>query len=298
MKKIIYLFIVLTAGIINAQTIKGVVLDASNKLPLAYTNIVLLNGKGVYANDHGLFEIDISNHIHDTLQVSTIGYTTKMIALHPYKDNAIVDLTLLLEPKIEELDEVFISTAKVKYKRKETLGEKRNGNIGMSSLIGSETCIFIDNPEHNVGKLKRVYIDLKKHKNAELTATFNLKFYAYDAASDTPGEALYSKNILVTPKNKKYTLWIDVEDLDIKLPKDGICVGVELINPYGKVKKYTYFGPMFRYTLSDDNAATTWSNYHNTGWKGGSIKHKSFRRFKTGISNPMIGIEVLYPVKK
>jgi len=68
-----------------------------------------------------------------------------------------------------------------------------------------------------------------------------------------------------------------------------------MINTIGKVEKYAYFGPMFRYTLSENQNSITWSNYHNTGWKGGSNKHKRYKRFKTGTSNPMFGIEVLYP---
>ena len=68
-----------------------------------------------------------------------------------------------------------------------------------------------------------------------------------------------------------------------------------MVNTIGKVKKYAYFGPLFRYTLSSDINYKTWSNYHNTGWQGVKNEHKKYKNFKTGKSIPMIGLEVLLP---
>lgn len=278
-----------------SQTIKGTIRDSLTQKALEYSNVVLMNGGGTYANDKGEFEIEIKNSIYDTLKISTLGYKSKKILLNKYKGKVIINLDVNLEPNVEELDEVILTSKKIKYKDKETLGEDRDGNIGMSSLIGYETCILIENPRKENGKVKRVYIDLKKRKNANYIATFNIKFYEYNIKEDKPGKELYNKNIYVKPKNQKYRLWVDVEDLDIDFLENGICVGVEMVNTYGNVEKYAYFGPMFRYTLSSKNKSITWSNYHNTGWKGVSNEHKRYKKFNTGTSNPMIGLEVLFP---
>ena len=247
MKKII-LFLCLTNAS-YAQTIKGIITDSIDKTPLEYCNIALLNtNKGVYSAADGNFEIDISNHLQDTLKVSSIGYISKFIPLSKYKNLGEISLNIQLTENTEALNEVLIITEKTKYVKKISLGEEKEGNVSRSSLIGYETCVFIKNPENEYGKLKRVYIKLKKREDAEFTATFNIKFYDFDFKNNIPGKELYDKNIIVKAKNKFYTLWIDVEDLGIMMPKEGICVGVEFMDPANETKKYTTIGPLYRNT--------------------------------------------------
>lgn len=294
MKYFLILLALITTSI-NAQTIKGNVKDFITQQPISYSSIALLNNKGTYSDEFGNFELDIKNSIYDTLKISTIGYNSKYIPLNKFKNKDVVKLEVFLSSKIEELDEVVISSKKIKYNDKVTLGEKKDGNIGVTSLIGHETCIYIQNPRKTVGKIKNVYVKLKKFKSATYVASFNVKFYEYDKITNKPGKELYNKNVFINPKNRKYTLWVNVQDFDISLPENGICVGIEMVNTIGKVEKYAKFGPMFRYTFNKNKKSITWSNYLNTGWKNGSIKHKKYKKFKTGISNPMIGLEILFP---
>lgn len=275
-----------------SQTIKGVVKDSVTGEPISYANILLKHGKGTYSDTLGHFELTTATH-SDSLKVSSLGYASKELILADYKNAHSIEI--LLNPKIEELNDVLIFSKKITYTDKELLGEKKEGNIGVSALPGYETAIYIENPRKTTAKLKRVYIDVKKRKNANLVATLNIKVYELDTINNQPGEPLYSKNIYITPKNKTYRLWVDVEDLGVFFPENGVCIGVEMINPFGKDKASLYFGPMFRYTLNDQRIYKTWSNYHYSGWKGSSLNHKKFKRYKTGVSNPMIGVEVLFP---
>jgi hypothetical protein len=293
LKTTLFLFFLISINFLSSQIINGIVKDSISEKNIAFANIVLKKGKGTYSNESGIFELDIKNFNSDTLKISNIGYESKLIPVIHFKNK--INFEILLKPKTESLDEVLISTKKIKYTNKELLGDKKEGNIGVTSLIGYETAIFIDNPKNVKGKLKSVYIDLKKRKNADYIATFNIKFYDIDSTNSKPNNLLYEKNLYVKPKNKKYRLWVNVKDFNITFPKDGIYIGIEMVNTFGKVEKYSKFGPMFRYTISKNKDARTWSNYHNSGWRGGSIKHKKFKRSKTGISNPIVGIEVLYP---
>lgn len=293
MKKISFLLFLVSINLLNSQIINGTVKDSVTGENIAFANIVLKNGKGTYSNEFGVFELEIKNFATDTLKISNLGYKSKILPLINLKNAT--KFEVLLKPRVENLDEVLISSKKIKYTDKELLGDKKEGNIGVTSLIGYETAIFIDNPKNTKGKLKRIYIDLKKRKNAEYIATLNIKIYELDSINNEPGKLLHNENLYVKPKNKKYRLWIDVKDFDITFPKNGVFIGIEMVNTFGKVKKYARFGPMYRYTINKDKNARTWSNYHNSGWKGSSIEHKKFKRTKTGISNPMIGIEVLYP---
>ncbi|WP_312902234.1 carboxypeptidase-like regulatory domain-containing protein [Chryseobacterium taichungense] len=292
MKKILLYLLILTASILNAQTIKGDIIDSLTKEPLPYANIVLINGKGIYSDEKGQFELDVKDNIYDTLKISSLGYQAKFFPLTIFKNHNVVNLKVPLNAKVVNIEEVVISQKKINYNQKNVFGENKEGNIGMTSLVGYETCLYIENPTQTAGKVKRTYIDLKRRDNADYIAMFNIKFYEYDEKNNVPGKELYSKNIYVNPKNHKYRLWIDVEEYNIKFPKNGICVGVELINTVGKVEKYAKFGPMFRYTISKKNRPITWSNYHNTGWRNGSTGGK------TGFVNPMIGVEVLLPSKE
>ena len=267
--------------------------DSLTGKSIAYANVVLTNGKGTYSDEFGKFQLHIKSILNDTLKISTIGYKSKLLPAVSFKDDLILEV--LLEPKTEYLDEVVISSKKRKYGEKEILGEKRDGNIGVTSLIGFETSVFIANPKNKIGKVNGVYINLKKRKDAEYTATFNVKFYQYDSISNSPGKLLYNENLYILPKNKKYRLWIDVKDYEIRFPENGICVGIEMVNTHRKVKKYAYFGPMFRYTFAENKVLKTWSNYHNRGWRAASIEHKEKDKyFKNGMANPMIGVEVEY----
>ena len=59
---------------------------------------------------------------------------------------------------------------------------------------------------------------------------FNIKFYEYDSITHLPKAEIYSKNIIVSPKNKSYKMQINLDSLNIKIPKNGICIGLEIIN--------------------------------------------------------------------
>ncbi|REE27359.1 carboxypeptidase-like protein [Winogradskyella pacifica] len=292
MKTLKLIFFLITVNFCNSQSINGIVKDALSGEVIAYANIVLKNGKGTYSDEFGNFKLTVRNVETDTLKVSTIGYESQYIPVNLFKDNLIYNV--LLAPKTEGLDEVLISSKKLKYGKKEILGEQREGNQSVTSLIGYETAVLIENPKNKTGKVNGVYINLKKRNDAEYIATFNVKFYQFDSIANAPGKLMYNENIYVQPKNKKYRLWVNVEGFGILFPKNGICVGIEMVNTHGKVKKYAYFGPMYRYTFTEEKTLQTWSNYHNSGWRDGSIEYKNPKRTKVGVLNPMIGVEVEY----
>ena len=289
MKNVYFFFLLIAAIFTNAQMINGKIFDSISKENIKFANVVLMKGDGVSSDDNGKFQI-ITNNSDDILKVSSTGYEPKFISLKDNIEN-FNNLNIYLTPKFNNIEEVKISN-KSNFTEKVIVGEKRESNISLSTLIGHEIGIFISNPKEIKGKINRVYVDLKQRDNADDTAIFNVKFYEYDKENNVPGKELSDKNIFVQPKNKKYRLWIDVENKDIVFPKEGICVSVQLINPSGKVDKNTKFGPAFRYTESNDKKFIVWSNFYNRGWKLNSIKSN-----KVGIGNPMIGIEVLFPNK-
>ena len=200
MKTLKLIFFLITVNFCNSQSLKGIVKDALSGEVITYANIVLKNGKGTYSDEFGSFKLTVKNVDTDTLKVSTIGYESQFIPVNVFKNHLIYDV--LLTPKTEDLDEVLISSKKLKYGKKEILGEQREGNQSVTSLIGYETAVLIENPKNKTGKVNGVYINLKKRNDAEYIATFNVKFYQFDSIANAPGKLMYNENIYVQPKIK------------------------------------------------------------------------------------------------
>lgn len=293
MKLLIQILFLLIIESVCSQTLEGKVLDSVTNLPIEYANLTLMTkNKGVYANFDGDYNFDISKHLYDTLKVSSIGYNSKLIILDKFENKKNIKLDISLSQKITQLDEVVLNLKKKKYNKKHTIGEDKESNAAVSSLIGYETCVLIENPFNKEGKLDEIYIKLRKRKNTQFIASLNIKFYGFDKINQKPGYELYTKNLIVKPKNRNYTLNINVKDMDIYLPKEGMCIGVEFIDPNNESKKYDVIGPMYRFTYSTEENLT-WSKYRGKDWKTGIVKFDYRNDDRTG--NVMIGADVLFP---
>ena len=284
-KKLFLLFFFI-AGTIKAQTLNGIIQDSKSKVPLPFSNLVLLNTKiGAYSNDSGHFDFTINLNSNDTLKISSIGYESLFV---PLKDlTNIKKVEFNLKQKTYFLDEIIINTKKIKYSKKYKLGKNRIGNVSVSSLVGLEYCIYIDNPFQTSGLLKSVFVNLKKRDNENFISPLKIKIYKYDKINNIPGEELLIENLIIVAKNKKYVLDVDVRDYKIPFLKDGICIGVEWLDPNNETNKFDKIGPTLRYTYIDDNSIS-WTNYHNRGWKNGIVKYRNNEK-----AIPLINIEVL-----
>lgn len=293
MKLLIRILFLLIVQSTYSQTLEGKVIDSVTNQPIEYANITLVTkNKGVYANVNGNYNFDISKHLYDTLKVSSIGYNSKLIILDKFENKKNIKLDISLSQKITQLDEVVLNLKKKKYNKKYTIGEDKESNAAVSSLIGYETCVLIENPFSKEGKLDEIYIKLRKRKNSQFIASLNIKFYSFDKINQKPGYELYTKNLIVKPKNRNYTLNINVKDIDIYLPKEGMCIGVEFIDPNNESKKYDVIGPMYRFTYSTEENLT-WSKYRGKDWRTGIVKFDYRNDDRTG--NVMIGANVLFP---
>ncbi len=82
------------------------VLDHRSELPVVYATVILEHAQvGVISDDNGNFRIPgIYKSRQDTLKISCIGYSTKLVPLTTQKENDINKI--FLSPKVESLDEV------------------------------------------------------------------------------------------------------------------------------------------------------------------------------------------------
>jgi hypothetical protein len=290
MKKYWIIILLFFLNLVSSQTLKGVIKDSLSNNGLPYCNVVFMkSNSGVYSDENGLYKIDIQKNYNDTLKISSVGYEPKFIALAQFKGEVSVEFDVFLKEKVTVLDEVSVFRKAKIYKKTHSFGEEREGNTGMSTLIGYESVVYIENAENSSGKMKSVVLYLKRTENADFVAPLNIKFYCFDKENNRPGEALLKTNLIVKPRNRIYKLNIDVQDYNIPFPKDGICIGIELMDPKNESKKYDKIGPSFRLTASSSKMLT-WSNYRNRGWKNGSADRN---KLSSKHINQMIGVKVL-----
>lgn len=286
LKNLYILFFLFISSSINAQTLNGIVQDSESKEPLPFSNLVLLNSKtGAYSNHSGYFSLMINQNSNDTLKISSIGFESLLI---PIKELIKIEKVVFnLKQKSYLLDEIILSNKKIEYSKKHRLGKNRVGNLSVSSLVGQEYCIYIDNKFKENGLLKSVIVSLKKRENENFISPLRIKIYKYNKIKNIPGEELLLKNLIIQVKNKKHELNVNLEKYKIPFLKDGICIGVEWLDPNNETNNFDRIGPALRYTYIDDNSYS-WTNYQNRGWKNGIMKYENNKK-----AIPLINIEVL-----
>ncbi len=288
LKTFLILFLCLSSGLssLQAQIIHGVVRDSVTKEPVPFANVTLLKkDRGVSCDVEGRFEFDLNDE-NDDLLISSVGYENKVIRPQSYKG----ELHIALVQKALVLNEVVIDYKKKKYSGTKHLGLSRKYKVQKSIPFGTEFCSYIENTEYKEGKVKAVYLDLKKEKEFDYQASYNIRFYEYDKLEKKPGKELYGQNLIVFPDNKTYELKIDVDSLNIIFPRNGICVGVEVINTRyeGKLKSMAVVAPRILFTHTE-RKIITWNRYRNKEWRIGTTKSQVRKDFV----NAMINIDVV-----
>jgi hypothetical protein len=98
-------FLFLCSSLLRAQvTVRGNVSDANTRQPIPFANIVVVGSQmGTVSDIDGRFELNVK-HLPARLQISYVGYETKIIELNKETHNLLVWLT----PKSIELPELTI----------------------------------------------------------------------------------------------------------------------------------------------------------------------------------------------
>lgn len=274
-----YFFILFFTQFICSQNIKGIVVDSISRKPIELTNVFFLESYyGTFTNEKGVFQLNTKGNKSDIL-ITNIGYESKKVKLSNFVNIKDSVLVFYLKPKIEELDEVVISSKKNNYSYANSILSEREKTLYYAFQFGSENVSYIKNQFRKKGKIQTVFLDLKKVKDfvepckkckVEYIVSLNIKFYDYDLRNKIPGKEIYSKNIIVELQNKTYKLKVDVDSLNIDFPKNGVCIGVETINTkYEKTNnKFGLKAPsiLFSNTKSKDEVIS-WSRHRKEGWK-------------------------------
>jgi hypothetical protein len=209
----LWLVLFLIGFYVSAQT-KGVVIDESGK-PIPYVNIWVENENiGTTSEENGEFSIAAS--ANKNLIFSILGFEKRIIKASEVSN-------VIMKAVSFQLDEVVIArhfeTKKIEI-----------GQINNSVLEA-----FDNGPRIDVKffPYEAAYKKTKFIKKVSIltdsridNATVKIHFYKADA-NGFPGEELLTKDYIVTIEKGVVRNGFDLTDLNLKMPKTGIFIGIE-----------------------------------------------------------------------
>jgi hypothetical protein len=296
------------------------ILDSQTKHPVSYATISFGNGQGVFADDEGKFVFTKKMYPDiDSLFVSALGFKDLNIASENLTE------TLLLEPYVDQLDEVVVRTKLDRKYKEESIEPYLDDDYYKCWLptIESEIAVYFKNPDDKLKKLSEVHFPIalesvdweKRNKaNAEkkpFSTLFKVNVYQND--NGFPGKPLTYQNIVFRVTEKDGDAYIlDVSDKDIYIPETGLFISIQVLgytDDAGKLlpnKKYkeiksrgttvkipTNFRPLLPFTneIPENNTFIKRVFVNKNEWiqfKKGNVADSSL--LSAGLNNYGIGI--------
>jgi len=250
---IILLLFTFACGV-DAQTLRGVVKDASTLQPLAYVHVGVFNkNMGVISRENGEFEIDLSHALpDDELGFSIIGYETKKIRIEKIiKSYLIIQLT----PKRYLLKEVIVRDKK---RDTRTLGRVQpskwtTGQSGQTEFgFGGEWGLRINHDDK-----KYLLNDVQFHLRYNTFDSVLYRIQVYSIKDGLPNESLLTKDLFVKSYRNKKWIIAYCEDQQILIDQD-VIVTFEFVRLW--------------FSKSGENRLFI---THGTGYEQGTTYHRS-----------------------
>jgi hypothetical protein len=254
------------------QTIKFLILDSISQFPVSYAQI--FNAKksiGTISDEQGqalLKDIDTS----DSITVACIGYESKAIVVNKSYEK------IVLNPKPFLIREVVINAPRA----------KKNTNPNSKIKASSSLCNYFDKgyqivtfnrSENHQDPIHEVSVYIKKEISC--SGKIRLRFYNTDS-NGMPGENILPKSIIVGSKGVKGWVKFDLSGLNMKIPDEGVFIGIEFLDFVDDKKERVCLG------LSDQLAT-------NNTWMqgvGGKWHQLEFLKNKKGLPyNIMVKVE-------
>lgn len=223
-EKRLWLAFLLISFYVSAQT-KGVVVDESGK-PIPYVNIWVENENiGTTSEENGEFFINVSEN--KNLIFSTLGFEKRIV-------KAVNASVVQLNPIAYQLEEVVLS------RRKQTK-ELEIGRIPDAIFEAFDNGPRIDVKyfpySTNYNRIKYIKKVILLTDNRIESATIKIHFYSVDE-NGFPGEEMLKKDFVVSVQKGVLKTRFDVSDFNLKIPKNGLFVGVEkLLIEKNKIEK-------------------------------------------------------------
>ncbi|MDP5096724.1 MAG: carboxypeptidase-like regulatory domain-containing protein, partial [Flavobacterium sp.] len=225
MKYIIFIFFISFS--LSAQ-IRGVVKDSISGEPIPFVNIWVENETiGTTSETDGSFSLDIKEE--KLLVFSALGYEIKKASSKSE--------VILLKPKVVELKEVVIEQPK--FKKEIEIG---NFNKPLGFHISGD----IEWSNAKFFKYETTYEQTKFVKKIKITtrskvnnAKFKIRIFSVNKEGSPEDDLLY-EDIIVTVKKGKRKNIIDISNLKLVFPEEGLFIAYEVLKIESNKYEFKY----------------------------------------------------------
>lgn len=225
--RFLILFFLCSFGI-NAQDVlfEVYIYDNKTKQPIPFVNLSFLETlKGSSTNENGKCFLDIpKSFLEKKVHISSLGY----------KDTIINANTLCVSKRLNLAEESFKLSEVVVT---ESLGDSYVLNpIGSydikSGFYSSSTPWVLATYFPNIGAaeklLNKITVFMQDNKNFKRnTSKFRLRIYDVDLVTKMPGKDILRHSIVLESEREKDFVSVDLSGLQIKVPLEGVYVGLE-----------------------------------------------------------------------
>lgn len=219
--------ILLLCSISTFAQVKGVVKDSLSGQPIPFVNISVENENvGSTSEENGTFKFP-ENIKEKYLIFSALGFEKKKV-------KATQTQIVFLKPMDYQLDEVTVIRSFGNKQRE--IGKSESAILqAFDNGPRIDTKFFPYQPTYK--KTKYIQKAVIKTDNMLEKATFKIHFYSVDEKG-FPSEELIRKEFFITVKKGTTTTTLDIIKHQLKMPKNGIFIGVEkLIIDSNKMEK-------------------------------------------------------------
>lgn len=243
--------------------------------PIPYANIWEANKIFMSSDSLGSFFIG-EKYLNSKFKVSAVGYKTM--------DSIIINdrNTIYLEEDIIELKEISVS--KRINSKNFKIGKVKNGDIGIVAEMNRETSqigkFFVNNSS------EKLFLDRFRFKTncSSKNQIVNILIYSVGDNGE-PNEIINTENIVCKLKKGYNTNEVDLRDLKIEFPVQGVFIVVNYLfleqnKVYGKKNKNWYYYEPSLDALLVNQYTDTWHN-DNNDWKKSNNCSVSFQLIVT-----------------
>ena len=261
--KYLKISILFFTGLLSAQ-VSGIVVDSLTQKPIPYVNIWAVEGAvGTTTEPDGTFHLSIEKN--KKIGLSALGYETKYTAAS--------EKEIKLKPAAIQLNEQVVYHKKLKKFKEVGDGEKSNisHHLGTNPWVFAKYFSYIDTYKSTPFLQKIVVYTYSDVEDAIL----KIRVFGVDAEGK-PSNDLVFENILTHVKKGKKRTVADVSVYNIKLPENGIVVGIEPLfveqNKYNfeyidkgkQIVKQNYAPKIFCLDKTENNV---WENHKDVWYK-------------------------------
>lgn len=278
-----FTFTLLLVSFSSFAQLQGTVLDAETQEPISYVNIWIENENiGTTADEIGRFSLPVVDKSKVVI-FSAVGYETFKISYSSVKN------TVELKPKVISLAQVNIRS--VKFNNKITVDKFSKKRVRGYFVCGEAPWM-----EGKYFNYKEEYDKTPFINNFRVltrsdihNARFQVRLYGVSVNGEL-AEPLHDKKILVTAKKGRAFTEVDVSNLNLKFPENGLVFAVEwLIIEENKPNfKYTEQGNKEKKistnyepslaALAEDTNLNSWRNFKGKWYKKEHLPNASFNK--------------------